>query len=93
MRLVVTESPHLPHGHHHGQARQAVDAQLGEGRHLDRQLPQPEVLVTDEDEEDDETDDGDHEDHDPAEETRAGLAAVDAVPAGLGRLSRPQLSD
>ena len=65
--LVVAEPPHLPHGHHHRQTGQAVDRQLGERGHLDSELPQSELLVTDENEENDETDDGDHEDDNPAE--------------------------
>ena len=83
-RVVVAKSPHLPHRHQHRAAGQAVDDQLGEGGHLDCQLPQPEVLVGDEDKEDDEADDGDDEDDDATEEAGAGLAAVDAVAARLG---------
>ena len=91
-RVVVAESPHLPHGHQHRQAGQAVDDQLGEGGHLDGQLPQPQVLVGDEDEEDDEADDGDDQDDDATEEAGAGLAAVNAVAARLGLFPGLQLA-
>ena len=93
VRPVVAKSPHLHHADHDSQAGQAVDDQLGESGHLDGQLSQSDLLVTNEDEEDNERDNGDDENDDATKEPRAGLAAVDAVPAGLGRLSRPQLSD
>ena len=92
VRPVVAKSPHLHHADDDSQAGQAVDGQLGESGHLDGQLSQSDLLVIDEDEEDNERDNGDDENDDATKEPRAGLAAVNAVPSSLCRLSRPQLT-